>query len=212
METIVVVQFIMGLTKQLSSLTNLESALEGVDDLAVTSLTNWQASKAFATVTGKKAMCPPKEFLPLVHNALSLILAGKLTKLVLASMMEDVCMITQPSDDVLKSPRSAAHSFVWKERREATPSIVKRLLEEALHMTDSAKRTKTMKDFPFYDDIGRTPVYNAPFEHEQDVEKARWDTQVLECLRLLTTLQLASDDEQRIFLRYPVEMLYHTIA
>ena len=92
------------------------------------------------------------------------------------------------------------------------PSIVKRLLEEALQMTDSAKRRKTMKDFPFYDDIGRTPVYNAPFEHEQDVEKARWDTQVLECLRLLTTLQLASDDEQRTFLRYPVEMLYHTIA
>ena len=35
-----------------------------------------------------------------------------------------------------------------------------------------------MKHVPFYDEIGSTPVYNAPLCREQDVEKARWDTYV----------------------------------
>ena len=65
---------------------------------------------------------------------------------------------------------------------------------------------------PSCDEIGRTPVYNAAFCHEQDAEKARWHTPVRECSVLLMTLQLASEDEQRTFLSDPVDLLHHAIA
>ena len=69
-----------------------------------------------------------------------------------------------------------------------------------------------MRDVPFYDDIGRTPVRNAPFCCEQVAEKKRWDTHVRECLRLLTRWQLASKDEQRQFLNDLLELLHHATA
>ena len=69
-----------------------------------------------------------------------------------------------------------------------------------------------IQDVPIYDEIGRTPVYNAPFCHEQDVEKARWGTHVRDCLGLVMTLQLASEDKQRTFFNDPVELLHHAIV
>ena len=76
-------------------------------------------------------MCSPKEFIPLVHNTLSLMHTNKVTKPVSASAKEDFYMIRQSLDDVLKSPAPAEHSFVRQKGREATPWIVNRLLEEA---------------------------------------------------------------------------------
>ena len=61
---------------------------------------------------GKKTMCTPKEFIPLAHNVLSLIHAGKLTKPFSASAKEDFCMISRSLDDVLKSPGTTKHSCV----------------------------------------------------------------------------------------------------
>ena len=156
----------------MSASTNLESVLELLDDLAVTSLSDWQASKAYATLTGKKTMHTQKDFTPLVQNVLSLVYAGKLARPVLAFAKKDVYMISQSSDDVLKSLGTAQHSFVWEERCVATPSIVKRVLDEASQSADPAKRRNILKDLPFYNEIGRTQVYNAPFCHEQDAEKA----------------------------------------
>ena len=53
-------QFTIGLPKSLSASTNLESAFETLDYLAITGLSDWQASKAYATLTGKKTMCTPR--------------------------------------------------------------------------------------------------------------------------------------------------------
>ena len=66
-------------------------------------------------------------------------------------------------DDVLKSPGTAEHSFVWQKGSDATSSTVERFLEEELELADPAKRQTIMKDVPVYHETGRTPVYNAPF-------------------------------------------------
>ena len=101
----------MGLPKSLSTSTNLESLLETLHHLAVTSLSDRQAAKGFATLMGRKAMCTQKELIPLVHNAQSLVHAGKLAKPVLASAKEDVYMNSQSLGDVLKSPGTARAFF-----------------------------------------------------------------------------------------------------
>ena len=94
----------------------------------------------------------------LIHNALSLVHAGKLTKPVSASAKGDVYIISQALDDVLKSPWTAEHSFVAQEPRKATPLVVKCLLDRALQLIDPAKRTKIRNDVPVYDEISHTPV------------------------------------------------------
>ena len=212
MEPTEVVQFIMGLPKSLSTSTNLESVLEPLHDLAVTGLSDWQASKAYATLTGKKAMCSTMDLVLLVHNELSFVHAGKLATPVSVSAKEDLCMIPQSLDDVLNSPGTAEHSFVWQDGCDATVLMVKRLLDEASQLADQAKRRRLMKDVPFHDEIVGTQVYNAQFRREKDAEKARWDTHVRDRLRLLTTLLLTSADGQRTFSNDPVELLNHAIA
>ena len=126
MEITEVVQFIMGSAKLLSALTNLESVLETLDDLAVTSLGDWQASKAYATLTGNKKMCTPLEFILFVHKAQSLVHGCKLAKPVSASAKEDVYLISQSLHDVLKSPATARHSFVWQHPRSSGGSLMRR--------------------------------------------------------------------------------------
>ena len=73
METTEVVQFRMCLPKSLLASGSLESVLEALEDLAVTSLSDWQASRAYATLTGKKTMCTPKELIRFVHKGLSFL-------------------------------------------------------------------------------------------------------------------------------------------
>ena len=189
----------MGLPKSLSTSTNLESVLEPLHDLAVTSLSDWQASKAYATLTGKKTMCSTMEFVLLVHDALSFVHAGKLATPVSVSAKEDLCMFSQSLDNVLNSPGTAERSFVRQDGCEATVLIPKRLLDEASQLANRGKKRKKMKDVPFYDEFGGTPVYNAPSWREQDAEKARWETHVRDRLRLPTTLLLTSEDGQRTF-------------
>ena len=99
--------------------------------------------------------------------------AGKLAKPVSASAKKDVYMTSQSLDDILQMPGTAEHSFVWQERRVATPSIVGRLLDEVFQFADQAKRSKKVKGVPFFDEIVHTPVYKAPFRREQGAEKAR---------------------------------------
>ena len=93
MDSTEVVQFIMGLPKLVLALTNLESVLEALGDLPVTSLSDCQASKTYATLTGKKIMCREKECIPLVHNVLSLVHTGKRATPVSASAKKDGYMI-----------------------------------------------------------------------------------------------------------------------
>ena len=69
-----------------------------------------------------------------------------------------------------------------------------------------------MHEVPHYEEIGRTPVYNTPVRRDYNAEKVRWDTQVRECLRMLTTLQLVSEEPESMPDIDPVNMLHHTIA
>ena len=133
----------MGFPRSLSISTNLESLLETLDDLAVTILSDWQASKAYATLTGKKTMCTPKEFIPLVHKALSLVHEGKLARPASASAKEDVYMISQSLHDVLKSPGTAEDLFC------VAGAPLGNILD---HQASPAKRRKIMKDVPFYEE------------------------------------------------------------
>ena len=55
-------------------------------------------------------------------------------------------------------------------------------------------------------------MYNTPVRREYDAEKVRWDTQVRECLRMLTTLQLVSEEPESMPDIDPVNLLHHTIA
>ena len=103
---------------------------------------------------------------------------------------EDVFLMSSALEDALKRPGSFDQTFVWQDKTHSTPSIVKRLLADALALVEPAKRHKFMHEVPHYEEIGRTPVYNAPVRSEYDAEKVRWDTHVRKCLRMLTTLQL----------------------
>ena len=77
---------------------------------------------------------------------------------------------------------------------------------------EPATRRKFMHEVPHYEDIGRTPVYNAPVRREYNAEKVRLDTHVRKCLRMLTTLQLVSEEPESMQDIDPVNMLHHTIA
>ena len=69
-----------------------------------------------------------------------------------------------------------------------------------------------MKEVPHYAEIGRTPVFNAPIGRELDAEKVRSDNHVRECLLMLTTLQLVTEEPESVPEIDPVNLLHHTIA
>ena len=115
-------------------------------------------------------------------------------------------------EDALKRPGSSDQTFLWQDKTQSTPTIVKRLLAEAPALVEPAKRRKFMHEVPHYEEIGRTPVYNAPVRRDYDAEKVRWDTHVRECLRMLTTLQLVSEEPESMPDINPVNLLHHTIA
>ena len=60
--------------------------------------------------------------------------------------------------------------------------------------------------------MGRTPAFNAPIRRELDAEKVRWDNHVRECLRMLTTLQLVTEDPESVPEINLVNLLHHSIA
>ena len=101
---------------------------------------------------------------------------------------------------------------MWQDKTQTTPAIVKRFLSEAPTLVHPAKRRKVMKEVPHYAEIGRTPVFNAPVRRELDAEKVRWDNHVRECLRMLTTLQLVSEDPESVPEIDPVNLLHHSIV
>ena len=125
---------------------------------------------------------------------------------------EDVFLISSALEEALKRPGSAEQSFVWQDKTQTTPAIVKRIFSEAPTLVDPAKRRKAMKQVPHYAEIGRTPVSNAPIRRELDAEKVRWDNHVRECLRMLTTLQLVTEEPESVPDIDPVYFLHHTIA
>ena len=101
---------------------------------------------------------------------------------------------------------------MWQDKTHSTPAIVKRLLAEAPALVEPANRRKFKHEVPHYEEIERTAVYNAPVRREHDAEKVRWDTHVRECLRMLTTLQLVSEEPELMPDMDPVNLLRHTIA
>ena len=124
----------------------------------------------------------------------------------------DVFLISSALEEALKRPGSAEQSFVWQDKTQTTPAIVKRLLSEAPTLVDPAKRRKVMKEVPHYAEMGRTPVFNASIRRELDAEKVRWDNHVRECLRMLTTLQLVTEEPESVPEIDPMNILHHTIA
>ena len=207
-----IIDFITKLPESMQQITDMQIVLDAMEDMDANALSEWQATKAYAKLTGHKTACVAKEFLPLLHNALHLMHSGKPKKAMALAIKEDVFLISSALKEALKRPGSAERSFVWQDKTQTTPAIVKRLLSEAPTLVDPAKRHKVMKEVPHYAEIGRTPVFNAPIRRELDAEKVRWDNHVGDCLRMLTTLQLVTEDPESVPEIDPVNLLHHTIA
>ena len=139
----------------------MQVLLDAMEEMDANALSEWHATKACAESTGHKTVCVAKEFLPLLHNALHLMHSGKPKKTIASAIREDVSLISSALEEALKRPRSAEQSFVWQDKTQTTPAIVKRLLSEAPTLVDPAKRRKVMKEVPHYAEMGRTPVFNA---------------------------------------------------
>ena len=194
MDTQDIIDFITKLPEWMQLITDMQLVLDAIEGMDANALSEWQATKAYAKLTGHKTVCVAKEFLPLLHNALHLMHSGKPKRAMASAIKEDVFLILSALGEALKRPGTAEQSFVWQDKRQTTPAIVQRLLPEAPTLVDPAKRRKVMKEIPHYAEIGRTPVFNAPVRQELDAEKVHWDNHVRECLCMLTTLQLVSED------------------
>ena len=195
----------------MQQITDMQVVLDAKAQMDANTLSEWQATKAYAKLTGHKTVCVAKEFLPLLHNALHLH-SGKPRKAMASAIKENVFLISSAFKEALKRLGSVEQSFVWQDKTQASPAIVKRLLSEAPTLVDPAKRRKVMKEVPHYAEIGRGPVFNAPICRELDAEKVRWDNHVRECLRMLTTLQLVTEEPESVPEINPVNSLHHTIA
>ena len=207
-----IIDFITKLPELMQQITDMQVVLDAMEEMGANALSEWQATKAYAKLTGHKTVCVAKEFLPLLHNALHLMHSEKPMRAMTSAIKDDVFPISSALDKALKRPGSAEQSSVWQDKTQTKPAVVKRLLLEAPTLVDPAKRRKVMKGVPHYAEIGRTPVFNAPIRRELDAEKVRWDNHVRECLRMLTTLQLVTEEPESVPEMNPVNLLHHTIA
>ena len=207
-----IVYFITKLPEAMQQFPDFQALLDAMEDMDANALTQWQATKAYSKLTGHKTVCVAKDFLPLLHNALHMVHTGKPKRTMSTAIKEDVFLMSLALEDALKRTGSSDQTFVWQDKMHSTPAIVKRLLAEAPALVEPAKRHKFMHEVPHDEEIGRTPVYNEPVPREHDAEKERWDTHVRECLRMLTTLQLVSEEPESMPDIDPVNLLHHTIA
>ena len=212
MDTQDIIDFITKLPESVQQITDMQVVLDAMEEMDASALSEWQATKAYAKLTGHKTVGVAREVLPLLHNALHLMHSGKPKRTMASGIKEDVFLILLALEEALKRPGSAEQSFVWRDKTQTTPTSVKRLLSEAPTLVDPAKRRKVMKEVPHYTEIGRTPVFNAQIRREMDTDKVRWDNHVRECLRMLTTLQLVSEEPESVPEIDPVNLLHHTIA
>ena len=174
-----IIDFITKSPESMQQITDMRVVLDAMEEMDANALSEWQATKAYAKLTGHKTVCVAKEFLPMLHNALHLMHSGKPNRAMASAIKEEVFLISSALEEALKRPRSAEQFFVWQDKTQTTPAIVKRLLSEAPTLVDPAKRRKVMKEVP---------------RRDLDAEKVRWDNHVRECLRMLTTLQLVSEN------------------
>ena len=207
-----IVDFITKLPEAMQQVPDLQALLDAMEDMDANALTAWQATKTYSQLTGHKTVCVAKDFLPLLLNALHMVHTGKPKRTMSTAIKEDVFLMSSALEDALKRPGSSDQTFVWQDKTHSTLSIVERLLAEAPALVEPAKRRKFKHEVPHYEEIGRTPVYDAPVRREYDAEKVRWDTHVRECLCMLTTLQLVSEEPKSMPDIDPVNMLHHTIA
>ena len=157
-----IIDFITKLPETMQQITDMQVVLDAMEEMDANALSEWQWTKAYDKLTGHKTVCVPKEFLPLLHHALHLMHSGKPKRAMASAIKEDVFLIWSVLEEALKRPESAEQSFVWQDKTQTTPAIVKRLLLEAPTLVDPAERRKVMKEVPHYAEMGRTPVFNAP--------------------------------------------------
>ena len=212
MDTQDIIDFITKLPESMLQITDMQVVMDAMEEMDANALSEWQATRAYSKLTGHKTVCVAKEFLPLLHNASHLMHSGKPKRAMASAIKEDVILISSALEEALRRPGSAEQSFVWQDKMQTTPAIIKRLLPEAPTLVDPAKRRKVMEEVPHYAENGRTPVFNPPIRRELDAEKVRWDNHVRQCLRMLTTLQLVSEDPESVPEIHPVNLLHHTIS
>ena len=150
-----IINFITKLPESMQQITDMQVVLDVMEEMDANALSEWQATKAYAKLTGHKTVCVAKEFLRLLHNALHLMHSRKPKKAMASAIKEDVFLISSALEEALKRPGSAEQSFVWQDKTQTTRAIVKRLLSEAPTLVDPAKRRKVMKEVPHYAEIGR---------------------------------------------------------
>ena len=137
---------------------------------------------------------------------------GKPKKVMVSANQEDIFLITTVLKEALRRPGSPEQSFVWQDKTETTPSIVKGVLAKAPNFVEPTKRRKFMKAVLHYAQIGRTKVFNAAAPRDQDAEKVHWNNHVRECLCMPTTLQLVTERPKSLPEIACVDLLHHSIA
>ena len=153
MEAQDIIDFITKLPESMQQITDMQVVLDAMEDMDANTLSEWQATKAYAKLTGHKTVCVAKEILPLLHNALHLMHSEKSKWAMASAIKADVFLISSVLEEALKRHGSAEQSFVWQDKTQTTPAIVKRLLSEASMLVDPAKRHKVMKEVPHYAEI-----------------------------------------------------------
>ena len=204
-----IIDSITKMPESMQQITDMQVVLDAMKEMDANALSEWQATKACAKLTGHKTVCVAKEFLPLLHNALHLMQSGKPKRAMASAIKEDVYLISSTLEEALKRRGSAEQSFVWQEKTQTTPAIVKHLLSEAPTLVNPAKRRKVMKEVPHYAEIRRTPVLE--LEYAKNWTQRRCAGRC-ECLRMLTTLQLVTEEPESVPEMDPVNLFHHTIA
>ena len=153
----------------------------------------WQASRVYAALTLQKTLVRPKDLLHLVRTNLAMILGKDVDLPKAEKVREDLYKALEAfssearveEDDACKAPE-----YVWQEKQPKLPSTWKALTDDMETLQVSSKRATILIRVPVFDAILRVPTNNAPHTPHGDTEKAAWDRQVRDVMRVLATARL----------------------
>ena len=88
------IDFITKLPELMRQITDMQVVLDAMEEMDANALSEWQATKAYAELTGHKTVCVARELLPLLHNALHLMHSGKPKRATASAIKEHVFLIS----------------------------------------------------------------------------------------------------------------------
>ena len=196
-------QFLLGLPKTPNGV-EAEQVLTNISelqDMDQAQLTPWQASHVYHTLTHQKNVIASKDLLALVRLALSHIVGDNMDISRSEKLKEDLYRVMdalvppaeESVEDVLAPPK-----YAWQDKVAKLPQSWPVLMQGVDTLQVSSKRASVLKHVPDYKEITRVPTNNAPHTPQGDSEKAAWDRQVRDAMRVLATAKLLGDDPRAL--------------